>query len=97
MDTSKEQRIIATFVPQAWINDYAVEVDPEGETEADVTDHILGFATTEEELANLKDDSYETDDLIYAPGVPDWWADWGGPFRIEVEGSIQEYCTKIFG
>jgi len=90
-------RIIATFVPQAWINDYAVEADPKGETTADVTDYILEFASTEEELVSLKDDSYETDDLINAPGVPEWWADWDGPFQVEVEGSIQKYCCEKFG
>jgi hypothetical protein len=30
-------RIIAEFVPQAWQDDYAVEVDPEGETTWDAS------------------------------------------------------------
>ena len=37
-------RILATFHPQAWVNDYACPVDPEGETTFDVTDHILALS-----------------------------------------------------
>ena len=35
-----ESKILATFHPQAWINDCAVEVDPEGPTEFDVSAEV---------------------------------------------------------
>jgi hypothetical protein len=59
-----EKRIIAIFVPEAWINDYPVEID--GRVEFDVTEKIL--AMTEEERAELRDDQYESDDLVPARG-----------------------------
>ena len=35
------KQIIAEFVPQVWVNDYAIEADPLGETKFDVTAAIL--------------------------------------------------------
>lgn len=82
-------RIIAKFHAQAWVNDSAIEVDPLGETTADVTDWFLNLST--EERAELKDDSYATDDIRYSENVPAWWSEWPGPFYIEVEESIMAY------
>ena len=48
------------FHPQAWINDYAVDCDPEGEVEC--------FVEFEGELP--EDDTYDSDDLRYLEGVP---------------------------
>mgnify|MGYP001597314909 CR=1 FL=1 len=56
-----EKRIIAEFVPQAWVNDYAVTVDPEGETEFDVTDRIVAMGR--EAALKIKDDDYPSDHL----------------------------------
>jgi len=64
----------ARFHPQAWVNDYAITVDPEGEVEWEVG----------EEAASLTDDSYESDDLRFHPNAPDWVKDWSGPFYIEI-------------
>ncbi len=86
-----DKRIIATFHPQAWVNDYAIEVDPEGETEWDVTDYILASFTPEEALA-LEDDQYESDNLSTDdPNAPKWIREWSGPFYVEVADSIAEY------
>ena len=64
------------FHPQAWQNDYAVDVDPEGETR---------FMAPWPATAPLPDDGqYESDYLRYADGVPQWIADWGGPFYVEI-------------
>jgi len=57
------------FHPQAWINDYAVDVDPEGPTDFDVSD-------------SWKDT--DLDDLIFSPNCPAWARNWNGPFRIEI-------------
>ncbi len=82
-------RIVAEFVPQAWINDYAVEVDAEGETEWDVTDHILAMGR--EKALSLRDDDYPTDDLRNLPNAPRWVREWSGPFVVRVEQSIGGY------
>ncbi len=44
---------IAIFHPQAWVNDYAIDVDPLGEVSFDVGDVA----------ENIRDNSHESDDL----------------------------------
>jgi hypothetical protein len=65
-----------TFHPQAWINDYATDVDPEGPTEFEVAD---------EEVVGLKDDSFESDVLREHANAPKWIRDWTGPSYITIE------------
>lgn len=74
-------QIALRFHPQAWQNDYAIEVDPEGETEFQVplSDIDLGGNS---ELP--RDDQYETDDLRHHSAAPKWIKDWSGPFYIEI-------------
>lgn len=62
------------FHPQAWVNDWAIEVDPQGETEweaGDVADDIA-------------DNTYESDDLRFHDNAPQWVRDWTGPFYVEI-------------
>lgn len=62
------------FHPQAWFNDWAIEVDPQGETEweeGDVADDV-------------QDDTYESDELRLHNNAPQWVRDWAGPFYIEI-------------
>lgn len=65
----------AIFHPQAWQNDYAVPVDPEGPTEFDVGD-------VPDDMA---DNSNESDALSQHPNAPAWVKNWPGPFYIEIE------------
>lgn len=81
--------IIAKFHPQAWQKDYAIAVDPEGETEWDVTGIIVGMG--KHKALELMDDSYETDHLRNADNAPAWVRDWPGPFYVEVERSIADF------
>lgn len=75
---------VARFTPQAWINDYAVVVDPAGPTEWDVTEHLS--AMTEEDAARaMEEDTWGSDDLRNAAGAPQWIKEWSGPFYISVE------------
>jgi hypothetical protein len=77
----------AIFHPQAWVNDYAIDVDPEGPTSWEITPEFL------EETQNahtypervLEASTYESDELRYDPAAPAWVQDWHGPFWIEVE------------
>jgi len=83
------QRIIATFHPQAWINDYAVDVDPQGECSFDVTDFVV--ALSESVAPPIRDYDDSSDDLASVPGAPEWVRTWTGPFYVTVEQSIQAY------
>jgi hypothetical protein len=65
------------FQPQAWVNDYAIDVDAEGPTE---------FVVEFEGETIPADDSYESDDLRFLPGAPKWIREWQGPFYICVIG-----------
>ncbi len=77
------RRIIATFVPRAWINDYAIEID--GRVGFDVTDEILAMPKEEREL--LRDDDYESDDLVPLEIMDSH----NGPFRVEIESAVLAY------
>lgn len=81
--------ILARFHPEAWINDEAVEVDPEGPTTWDVTEHIC--AMPREVALALRDNRENTDALCELPNVPEWIRNWNGPYRVEVQESIAEY------
>lgn len=83
------RRIIATFIPQAWVNDYAVTVDPQGATTFDVTETILRIG--EARARALRDDQHETDELRTHAAAPQWVRDWHGPFAVNVEQSIAAY------
>jgi hypothetical protein len=83
------RRVIARFHPQAWINDVAVPVDPEGPTEFDVTDHILTIGRRR--ALRLVDDAWDTDEMRALPCAPQWIREWSGPFYITVKDSITEF------
>jgi hypothetical protein len=81
-----KKRIMAVFVPEAWIGDHAVEID--GRFEFDVTEKIL--AMSEEERNRLRDDDYNTDEFA-SESVR---ASHTGPFRVEVEQAIEDYFSS---
>jgi len=83
------KQIIAKFYAQAWVNDYAIDVDPEGETEWNVTDDIIALG--KEAALNIKDNRDESDNLRYSEKAPQWVKEWRGPFYITVENSIGDY------
>lgn len=62
------------FHPQAWVNDYAIEVDPQGKAEWEVGDVPDGIA----------DDTYESDEFRSHDNAPQWARDWTGPFYVEI-------------
>ena len=78
------KRILATFHPQFWMNGYAVECD-DGTYTVDVTDKVLHMG--KDKALTLKDDTYETDDLIQH--------DHSGPFYVEVQQSIEDYFNEV--
>lgn len=82
-------RIIAKFHPQVWVNDYAMDVDPQGPVEWDATDAIL--AMPREEALKIQDCQYESDALHEEEAAPEWIRDWSGPFYVTVEESIRAF------
>lgn len=71
--------IEATFVPEAWIDDYATEVD--GRLVFDVTGKILAMSV--QEIHKLQDNQKETDAL-----AKEYSDKHDGPFRVEVCDNI---------
>jgi len=80
------ERIMADFTPEAWIRDYAVQVDPAGETEIDVTYEMLLLG--KDAASQLT--SGDCDHLKEAVRVPAWIADWAGPFTIRVADAVED-------
>lgn len=81
-DWMSEERVMSNVVklrfhPQAWVNDYAMEVDPEGETDWEIDIREVCWPIPE-------DDSYESDELRLADAAPEWVRDWSGPFWVEI-------------
>ena len=76
-------RFIAVFRPQAWANDYAVDVEPEGPARWEVTGHLRSL-NAEERAKVLAGHDYESDALRELPGAPQWVQDWTGPFEVDV-------------
>ena len=78
-------RYRATFTPQAWINDYAVCVDPAGETEWDCTAYMAALPTDEVRERSMIPDTYCSDYVKGDPAAPEWVREWTGPFYVTVE------------
>jgi len=67
-----------TFHPQAWLNDNAIDVDPQGDTVFHVSaDHLEQYDSDQ-----LK---YELEPYRGLPQLPEWIRNWSGPFWFEVE------------
>ena len=89
VDYREGRRIKATFIPQAWVNDNAIEVDAEGDTVFDVTYLILAMGKDKALL--IEDGRDSSDELLRAETVPNWIREWKGPFRVEVKEEIEAY------
>lgn len=66
-----------TFHPQAWLNDNAIDVDPQGDTVFYVTQAHLEQFTPDQ----LK---YEVEPYEKLPQLPEWIREWQGTFYFEV-------------
>ncbi len=81
-------RYLATFDPQAWVNDHAVNVDPEGDTEWDCTAFLDAHPALLMEIdaaIDRNDEWLDNDDVLRGdPNIPSWAGEWTGPFVITV-------------
>jgi len=83
------ETVTATFGPQVWVKDDALDTDPEGETDIDVTVEVLLMGSkAAREVEDYRDSSDEFQSAVLAP---DWIRDWKGPFYVEVADGIADY------
>jgi hypothetical protein len=79
---------IAHFVPQAWIDDNAVEVDASGEQEWLVSAEAWEWIVTPEMIESIKLDYtpgvLAPDELRGDPAAPEWVRAWSGPYDVFV-------------
>jgi hypothetical protein len=85
---------IAHFTPEAWVNNYAIEVDPQGPQEWDCTAFVtepdsaayLAKLTAEnhEELSGTYGVLDNDDWFMSDPAAPEWVRNWSGPFTIRI-------------
>jgi hypothetical protein len=80
----RRTRFYATFHPQAWFNDWAVDADPEGPITWDVTDYLMQLSPEKRDAA-LEPDTYDSDYLRLTPNAPQWVKEWQGPFYVSVK------------
>jgi hypothetical protein len=96
-------RFEATFTPQVWLGDQALEVDPHGDTTWDCTDEFkqlpIGYQA---QLACEMSDSgvgHDIDDALKSdPAAPDWVRNWSGPFEIyirQVPDPVATYRIEV--
>lgn len=61
------------FVPQAWVQDQAITIDPQGRTTFEVPSHVLrGIRPNTADSGALKDH----------PNAPAWVRAWTGPYYL---------------
>lgn len=77
--------ITLKFRPEAWVNDYAMSVDPEApapDTWQVPKSTILEEFPTEEDWNN---EAYKRDAMRFEGNAPKWIRDWTGPFEVEID------------
>lgn len=74
--------VILHFVPEAWVNDYAVVVDPEGGCEWTVARKLFLENFPSEDDWNER--NQVRDDMRFEGTAPAWVRDWTGPFEVEL-------------
>ena len=90
-------RYTARFTPEAWVNDQAVEADPEGPQEWDCTEHARrnrDYLTRLEACSESLDGpegAVDNDDVFKDdPAAPTWVRGWRGPFTIRISRKLAE-------
>ena len=93
----RNPRYVAHFTPEAWVNDQAVEADPEGPQEWDCTEHAkrnrdyLARLEAHSEALDQPGGAVDNDDVFKSdPGAPAWVRDWRGPFTIRISRKLAE-------
>lgn len=94
-------RYVATFSPQAWSNDQAIPVDPQGEDSWDCTAYVAVLEATSpgwlaRTMANGaenydgENEGRDHDDLLRNdPAAPEWVREWRGPFDTKLTVEVE--------
>jgi hypothetical protein len=80
--------VTLNFNPQAWMRDYAMSVDPEGDTTWEVS--RAEFLAMFPDEATFNSQHQLRDDLRHEGTAPKWIRDWSGPFEVELFTNPQE-------
>lgn len=78
-------QITADFLAQAWVRDWAMAVDPEGDTSWTIDPDEID--ASQSDLDYLRDSRH----------APSWVRDWGGPFEITLSFKTPKPVRKIVG
>lgn len=81
-DAASQPTVSLRFRPQAWVNDYAISVDPEHPDTWDVPLAMLLERFSTEQDWNDRDN--DRDDMRFEGTAPRWIRDWPGPFEVEL-------------
>lgn len=91
-------KITATFTPEAWVNNQAIEVDAEGPVSWDATsyaatkpEYLQRFITAFD--GDLNGEILDNDDVFkHDPDAPKWIRNWTGPFSIWLRVEDSEHA-----
>lgn len=86
---ARTRTVTAEFTAQVWIRDYAISVDPQGDTVWDATFDAL--MNGRERARRIAKDGIDADDYRDSPFAPDWVRDWSGPFEVDLIGLDELY------
>ena len=72
-----------SFVPQKWVNDYAIEQEPRGEKtwKIPTSDFLRDFPDQD----TWEADHEKRDSMRHHPNAPRWVKEWEGPFEVELD------------
>jgi hypothetical protein len=101
----------ARFQPEAWVNNCAIPVDPEGPVSWDCTEYARQYAAYLADCARRRGEAFDdgfgvldNDDLFKGdPAAPAWVRDWRGPFTIRIltpacpDGGTCHHQCKVAG
>lgn len=88
----KIDRCEVVFHPQAWQNDWAVDVDFDHDRRIDVTFEILTMGS--EAAREMQDNQGDSDILAWSVRANDGIRKWSGPFWIEVADEIGRFLEE---
>jgi hypothetical protein len=80
-----QSEVTVRFTGQGWVNDYAIDIDPEGDTDWNVSD------ATADAIQPALDRGSDLDFVKGDRFAPEWVREWQGPFEINV------ICTRHGG
>ena len=88
---SDTDTVTVRFIPQAWVNDCAIQVDPAGPTT---------FTVPAGDAHNvdgdwLADHSDASDRLQTHENAPRWIRKWSGPFEIGRASCRERVCSTV--